>query len=574
METGKTMLGWTTTPAMSGRQFSKMLVMGPYWSGTNAIREEVMWRFKAPVLNPDKLEVTATTRRAVQTLRDGIASGPVLREPLVVGEKTVPKGYKILVGPHSQAAPPAPPGRPKVDLAAADLEPPITACFGPDTGGHCEWWKHAVRQRKQGEINTSDDTLVVLVTKDPLFWLQSMSKHFYELKLAEGYDRSGLDALFRGLDHQGRRYRDAVELWSATMSSFLDENLYPSSRCVLVRYEDFLFRFWDVMVHLAAFLPAVCQRLKEPPNSHRSKTHGLHVRGREEALKFYAASASRHCEFTPPHIERMRELQAELLAALGYANVVPEVPPVRFSPWVPDLRAGDIVATRFRREDSWYEDEEFVRERHAGRGYARVVGSDHMREIVIVQPLYEVPREWLKENGHDWSAVEWPSEKTRVPLPKSFYGREQDIPREWVDLRLPYPSAPLDELPLTEESYRAIVALRSTPKMASFIHRVVSDLEVNGVRAGRVLDRRGLLGFARWFSGEANVQSLAQIRRELPGKQAERWITFVPPVPPRPVPPDPPRPAPPRPTRSLANEVVGSEVDKQVILDVTGASAQ
>ena len=50
------------------------------------------------------MQVTATTRRAVQTLRDGIASGPVLREPLVVGEKTVPKGYKILVGPHSQAA--------------------------------------------------------------------------------------------------------------------------------------------------------------------------------------------------------------------------------------------------------------------------------------------------------------------------------------------------------------------------------------------------------------------------------------------------------------------------------------
>jgi len=86
-------------------------------------------------------------------------------------------------------------------------------------------------------------------------------------------------------------------------------------------------------------------------------------------------------------------------------------------------------------------------------------------------------------------------------------------------------------LPLTEEGYRRAVHLRSTPQMADFIQRVVADLEVNGVRSGRVVDRRKLLGFARWFSGEANVQSLGQIRRELPGKESERWVTFAPPRP-------------------------------------------
>merc|ERR1712187_178081 len=89
-----------------------------------------------------------------------------------------------------------------------------------------------------------------------------------------------------------------------------------------------------------------------------------------------------------------------------------------------------------------------------------------------------------------------------------------------------------------EEGYRDAVSLRSTSQMADFISRIINEMEINGVRAGRVLDRHKLLGFARWFSGEANVQSLSQIRRELPGKEREKWVTFS--------------PLPPRPTRCLA----------------------
>merc|ERR1719362_2715370 len=108
----------------------------------------------------------------------------------------------------------------------------------------------------------------------------------------------------------------------------------------------------------------------------------------------------------------------------------------------------------------------------------------------------------------------------------------QLLPRDWLDLRLPTPrTLPGADLPLTEEGYRAAVSLRSTPKMADFILRFSRELIVDGCTLD--LDRRKLLGFARWFSGEALVQSLAQIRFELPGKVAEGWVRKRPPAPTR-----------------------------------------
>jgi len=420
----------------------------------------------------------------------------------------------------------------------------VTVCFGPGTDGHCPWWKHAIRLESDGAIDTDEDTLVVLVSKDPLFWLKSMSKHYYEIKVPGGSQRTGLDALFGELEHEGRRYGDAVELWSAAMRSFLDGQLYPTSRCVLLRYEDFLFRFWDVMIHLSAFLPANCQRLKESPNSSRSKSHGREVRGRDEALRFYSSCKNRHGDFTAKHFKRLREICPKLLSELGYESI-PRSNEDQLEPmtsascsWVPELKPGDIVAAHFHCTSSCRSGDDVTTPAghacSAGRAWARVSRLDESKDNTTIELLKEVPREWHAKNQDDWSVVEWPVERSRslgLGLARSL---EQTVPRHWIDLRLPCPtSSSAVSLPLTEEGYREAVSMRSTLKMADFISQVISDLEVHGFRAGRVLDRGGLLGFSRWFSGEANVQSLAQIRRELPDKEAEHWVTFAPPRPTR-----------------------------------------
>jgi len=636
VDAGRTFLGWVTTQPMYGRKFSKVVLMGPYWSGTNAVREEVAWRFPGTqLMNPDKLEVCASTLEAVQTLCDGLANGPVLSEALLVGQRRVPRGYKLLGGPQAQAflarisrarvgrragssedgvadgagGGPSehgggahggvgdPGSSPREAAAVASssacsaLKPPVSLCFGPDTDGHCAWWKHTIRLEEHGCIDTDDDTLVILVAKDPLFWLKSMSKHQYEMKVdkeashdilnagLEDSKNAGLDVLFRALEHGGRHYRDAVELWSVAMRSFLNEALYPKDRCVLLRYEDFLFRFADVMTHLAAFLRLKGGRLKEPPNASKSKSHGREVRGREDALSFYFWSRNRHNFFVRDHFDRMRELSSELLVALGY-DAVPDAadcrvldPAARCS-WVPELFPGDVVATSYcscpslaaggadadagaacgrghcaesstadcglgaagrpppRRRRAWALVVEADAAALGGAAGADAQAPCRCRGKVVVELLKAVPHEWKhKSNDDDWTTLDWP-DKSRSSWPKDV-SSHQVVPREWVDLRLPCPLAGQSgaTAPLTEEGYRAMVALRSTPQMADFVSRVIADLEVNGARCGRVLDRYKLECFAKYFSGEADVQSLAQIRRELPEKEVkERWVTFVPPM--------------------------------------------
>lgn len=635
-ETSKTVLGWVTTPPIEGKHFSKVVLMGPYWSGTNAVREEILWRFpQSEVLNPDKLDVTVGTPEHLRTLCDGLASGPVLNGPLWVGRRRVPSGYKLSASrgvarsvlaaareSHSSAenadAALSSGGAGDGDvlegsaesqaaegLAAVSAEcdasgeggdaeprstdssawpvaeessgismpqPPFNLAFGPDTAGRCGWWKHAVRPKSQGPIDTDEDTLVVLVTKDPLFWLKSVSKHYYEIRASEG-SRAGLDNLFGELQHAGRHYKDAVELWSAAMGSFLDEELYPSSRCVLLRYEDFLFRFWDVVVHLSAFLTSNGERLKEPPIGNRLKAHGGdEVRGRDQALKYYAWTGNRHCDFDRTHLERMRELDPVLLRALGYqpAPGVDEAAAValerRLCHWVPRLRRGDVVAARLTCVSPTDRQSFCCYGRcTAGRAWALVVGAsdddDPDGASCMVGITRQVPFEWLAAvaGRRDWSAIEWP-ERARSPALALLNGtKELRLDRDSLDLRLPgrpcsfarrdenddveeepdmgfgTSSCSSASLPLTEEGYRAAVLLRSTRAMADFVQRVIADLDVRGAKHGRVLDRHKLLGFARWFSGEASVQSLAQIRRELPGKESENWVTFAAAPPPRPL---------------------------------------
>jgi len=596
--------------------------MGPYWSGTNAIRQEVQWRFQARVLNPDKLEVSAPTADLVRNLQDCLEQGPLMQEQGRVGRTKVPKGYRLLAWPQSNAVigrlaktkcplygkqqqrqqerqdqqeqqeqrpPPVSFEHSTDQLQDPEdeqwrgrghqpcqqrgnrdmdqyhelldcLSAPITVMFGPDTYGACPWWKHAVRSEGQGAIETDDDTLVILVTKDPVFWLKSMSKHHYEIKVPTRCRRAGLDPLFGRLEHEGRCYNSAVELWNSTVYSFLNEDLFPSSRCVVLRYEDFLFRFWDVMVHLSAFLPAHCQKLKESPNAVRSKSHGREVRNRDEALRYYSYLDNRHCDFEEWHLDRMRELCPKLLGALGYQEVPkPEDvyqphKPVPCS-WVPKLLPGDIVAARFQckscncRARGADEGGDGSAEGYCNLGsvWAKVVkesngaegcgneaqdGRNATASVADVELLSEVPREWVAHNPHDWAAVEPVDGSVVSAIDRAGSSMRQQLPRDWLDLRLPKPRIlPEADLPLTEEGYRAAVSLRSTPKMAEFILRVSRELIVDGCTLD--LDRRKLPGFARWFSGEACVQSLAQIRRELPGKESEGWVKKRPPQPTR-----------------------------------------
>lgn len=63
--------------------------------------------------------------------------------------------------------------------------------------------------------------------------------------------------------------------------------------------------------------------------------------------------------------------------------------------------------------------------------------------------------------------------------------------------------------PLTEDGYHEVAGLRSTPDMIQFVRRVVADLGLC------VEDVGGLYGFAMWYSGERDTQSLAHLRAEV-----------------------------------------------------------
>lgn len=209
----------------------------------------------------------------------------------------------------------------------------------------------------------------------------------------------------------------------------------------------------------------------------------------------------------------------------------------------------DIVAARLRSD--------------GGRAWARVASLEEGQdgETMVVGLLREVPCEWLAGGpASAWPAAEWPAERSRGSAAEHGCSTEQRLPRDCLDLRVPCPRYPPGApLPLTEEGYRAAVSLRSTPKMADFISRVVGELVVDGCCAGRVLDRRRLQCFARWFSGEASVQSLAQIQHELPGKEAEHWVTFAPPKPTRCLEPAAPAPTPQGAEADAGSGLLGSE---------------
>mmetsp|Transcript_138721 Transcript_138721/g.431524 ORF Transcript_138721/g.431524 Transcript_138721/m.431524 type:complete len:207 (-) Transcript_138721:42-662(-) len=123
-------------------------------------------------------------------------------------------------------------------------------------------WKHRVFRRAPP---LEEDALCICLVKDPAFWIQSLARDpaggsFYDIEPVEfeGLKREVRESrlevrhLFEPVLFDGAIYEDALCLWEAAVRSYFDEGLFPPERTAVVRCEDFLFRFHEVLRALAA----------------------------------------------------------------------------------------------------------------------------------------------------------------------------------------------------------------------------------------------------------------------------------------------------------------------------------
>mmetsp|Transcript_62581 Transcript_62581/g.182993 ORF Transcript_62581/g.182993 Transcript_62581/m.182993 type:complete len:483 (-) Transcript_62581:151-1599(-) len=184
-------------------------------------------------------------------------------------------------------------------------------------------WKHRVHYTR---FDAADDkTLVILMVKDPFFWLQSVGRNLYEIhpvaKDEQGCfqdlrSRTFAD-LFNFVEHDRVIYPDAVALWSDAMSTYFDDDIYPASASVVVRAEDFLFRFDAVMDELGAAWGLGTPE-RGTPRQRRTKAG---ARSRDQALDFYSDPANRALGFDEGQLRQVSGgLDAEILDLLGYGD--------------------------------------------------------------------------------------------------------------------------------------------------------------------------------------------------------------------------------------------------------------
>uniref|UniRef100_A0A7S1S6H0 Uncharacterized protein n=1 Tax=Alexandrium catenella TaxID=2925 RepID=A0A7S1S6H0_ALECA len=189
-------------------------------------------------------------------------------------------------------------------------------------------WKHRVHAARPRFLDGG--TLAVLMVKEPHFWIQSTARNFYELHPVVRDERGGLQDttsreladLFDCVEHDKTVYPDAVALWTAAVRSYFDDEVFPASAAVVVRAEDFLFRFDAVMDELAAtwaFAPPESAGA-EPPEP-REKATKSGARSRSQALAYYADPANRDRGFSGAQLGRVSEGADPALAAiLGYGE--------------------------------------------------------------------------------------------------------------------------------------------------------------------------------------------------------------------------------------------------------------
>eukprot|EP00439_Symbiodinium_sp_Y106_P065059 s960_g10.t1 len=128
-------------------------------------------------------------------------------------------------------------------------------------------WKHRANRHRLEAL--SEDVFCILLVKEPHFWLRSCSRelrNFFELRPFEGPQRREMPAqklsqLLGTLEHDCLAYENALHLWNDTVRSYMDDQVYPADQAVIVRCEDFLFSFHDVMAALAQSTPRSCYEL-------------------------------------------------------------------------------------------------------------------------------------------------------------------------------------------------------------------------------------------------------------------------------------------------------------------------
>jgi len=198
------------------------------------------------------------------------------------------------------------------------------------TGKEGALWKHRVNEREPEGL--ASDCLVVLMVKEPYFWLKSCCReprNWFELhpytRSEEGVfedvpeNKKVKEDLFRPLEHDTVKYPNAVQMWNDVVRSYFDDSVYSPRQAVIVRSEDFLFHFHEVMDELARFGLQDLNRDDRPePLADRAKGH-YECRTRDQALVFYASNANRTSDFSPEQLATVaRDLDRELLGRLSY----------------------------------------------------------------------------------------------------------------------------------------------------------------------------------------------------------------------------------------------------------------
>jgi len=198
-------------------------------------------------------------------------------------------------------------------------------------------WKHRVF-RKTPEL--PEGAFCVCLVKDPFFWIQSLARNpwagtFYELLpvrvVRAGYDIQfvpsapcGTSQLFSTILFDDILYHDAVDLWEATVASYFDDRIFSRAKSVVVRYEDFLLRFGDVMDALVA--RGFPLRREAPPQwcplaeTAKDESHPRCTRrSRDELLQYYQNSENRKRGLRENEISRL-DMADSTARPLGYGD--------------------------------------------------------------------------------------------------------------------------------------------------------------------------------------------------------------------------------------------------------------
>jgi len=204
-------------------------------------------------------------------------------------------------------------------------------------------WKHRVNSTPLEGV--PEDCLVVMMVKEPYFWLKSTSRevrNFFEVRPIrengqgefEDIPPKTLRDLFGRIEHDTIIYPNAVGLWNDLSRSYFDDEVYPPGGSVIIRCEDFLFRFHAVMDELAGLglpeRPDLEGGAPPDPNSDRAKGH-MECRTRDQALGFYADPANRTSEFLTEELAIVaKDLDREVVTRLGYGGGDP------VASWLPE----------------------------------------------------------------------------------------------------------------------------------------------------------------------------------------------------------------------------------------------